>query len=422
MLIIGLGEKLRERLDRLEALAAQNQGSGALSVASSTSPSSGKGVLCSSTASPGHNIPPDIPVLPASNSSTLSTGGDSGQFYPQLEVTPSDLGLWDPSAYSPLANDPAMLSMWDSTTLSLQPNDTLWYPTPNDQQSNSTQPDEITWDPISHDLHNSLSSPAVSNVSRSKVLSNCSLPSTKIHNDRLGLSWTTTVHCRCSKPHFQVQSCRSHNSAIGQVKILTVEPSSPIADAYANNLRVDQLCTLTALYSIAMHIEISQDVLCNDDLRSPFFQSSAAFENALDKTNMVTAVRKRFKTLKPDMRPTPEQITIDHHPYIDIIPFPGLRNNLIRRQGEFNEDEFFLDLVTGLVCWGGAGVGKRDQNASTGKVSTGTPWDPRSWEGQQWFVQKYWHLLGGEEGDLVRQTEWWRSMRGEDPLDVVEDI
>lgn len=209
---------------------------------------------------------------------------------------------------------------------------------------------------------------------------------------------------------------------MGQVKILTVEPSSPTADPYTNNLRVDQLCTLTALLSIAMHIEISQDVLCNDDLRSPFFRFHATPADALAETNIVTAVKKSFKTLKPDMRPTHEQITIDHHPYFDIIPFPGLRNNLIKRQGEFNEDEFFLDLLTGLVCWGGAGVGKRDRNTSTGKVSTGTPWDSRSWEAQQWFVRKYWHLLGGDEGDLVRQTEWWRSMRGDDPLDVVEEV
>lgn len=425
MLIIGLGEKLRERLDRLEALAAlaaQNQGSGALPVAQSTSQSSETGVICSSTGSSENEIPTDFPVLPPSDTSTLSTGLDCGQLYPQLEVRPSDLGLWDTSSYNPLANDPSMLNMWDPTTLSLQPNDTLWCPTPNDQRSNFTRSDEITWDPIAHDLHDSLLSPEVSNVSESIALGNASLPFTKIQNDPLGLSWTTTIHCGCLRPHFQVQSCGSRSSAMGQVKILTVEPSSPTADPYTNNLRVDQLCTLTALFSIAMHIKISQDVLCNDDLRSPFFQICATSADALAKANMVTAVKKSFKTLKPDMRPTHEQITIDHSPYIDIIPFPGLRNNLIKRQGEFDEEEFFLDLLTGLVCWGGAGVGKRDRNASTGKVSTGTAWDPRSWEGQQWFVQKYWHLLGGEEGDLVRQTEWWRSMRGDDPLDVVEEV
>lgn len=426
MLIIGLGEKLRERLGRLEALAAlaaQNQGSGGLSVAPSASSSSETGAICSSTTSSNHDIPADTPVAPPSHSSTLSTAVGCEQLDPQLEVTPSDLGLWDTPAYNPLSNDLSMLSMWDSTTtLYLQPSDTLCDPTPNIQQPNSTQSDETTWDRISHELHNYLPSTAVSSVSKFNVLGNPSLPFTKIHNDPLGLSWTTTVHCGCSRPHFQVQSCGSRDSAMGQVKILTVEPSSPTADPYTNNLRVDQLCTLTALLSIAMHIEISQDVLCNDDLRSPFFRFHATPADALAETNIVTAVKKSFKTLKPDMRPTHEQITIDHHPYFDIIPFPGLRNNLIKRQGEFNEDEFFLDLLTGLVCWGGAGVGKRDRNTSTGKVSTGTPWDSRSWEAQQWFVQKYWHLLGGDEGDLVRQTEWWRSMRGDDPLDVVEEV
>jgi hypothetical protein len=93
-----------------------------------------------------------------------------------------------------------------------------------------------------------------------------------------------------------------------------------------------------------------------------------------------------------------------------------LRKNLIRHQHqeEFDEDQFFLDLLAGLICWGGAGVGKRDRDQSTGLASTGTPWDIRSWEAKVWFLKKYWTLLGGEDGELVRQSEWWREIRGED--------
>lgn len=96
------------------------------------------------------------------------------------------------------------------------------------------------------------------------------------------------------------------------------------------------------------------------------------------KANIICTVQRIFKTLKPDLRPSSEQITVKHHPYIDILPFPTLRKNLITHQEEIDEDEFFHDMLTGLVCWGGAGIGRKDREDSTGYASTGTPWDVRS--------------------------------------------
>ena len=136
------------------------------------------------------------------------------------------------------------------------------------------------------------------------------------------------------------------------------------------------------------------------------------------KANMIPTVQRIFTTLKPDMRPVSEQITIDHHPHIDILPFPTLRKNLIIHQEEFDHDGFFHDVQTGLLCWGGAGIGRRDRQNCTGLPSTGTPWDVRSWEAKEWFLKKYWTFLGGEDGELVRQSEWWRNMRGDDPLHI----
>jgi hypothetical protein len=59
----------------------------------------------------------------------------------------------------------------------------------------------------------------------------------------------------------------------------------------------------------------------------------------------------------------------------------------------------------------------------TGHAVTGNLWDVRSWEAKVWFLKKYWWLLGGEEGELVRQSEWWRSVRGEEArIDLNESI
>jgi hypothetical protein len=165
-----------------------------------------------------------------------------------------------------------------------------------------------------------------------------------------------------------------------------------------------------------MHIGITEEMICAEKSLSPFFWPSVESADEMVKANAICTVQRIFETLKPDLRPGSEQITVNHHPYIDILPFPTLRKNLIIHQEEIDEDEFFHDMLTGLVCWGGAGVGRKDRQDSTGYASTGTPWDVRSWEATVWFLKKYWTLLGGEDGELVRQSEWWRSMRGDDTL------
>ncbi|CAF9908009.1 MAG: hypothetical protein ALECFALPRED_004198 [Alectoria fallacina] len=89
-----------------------------------------------------------------------------------------------------------------------------------------------------------------------------------------------------------------------------------------------------------------------------------------------------------DLRPNSEQITVKYHPYIDILPFPTLRKNLITHQEVIEEDEFFHDMLTCLVYWGGAVIERKDREDSTANASTGTPWDVRSWEARVWFLNK----------------------------------
>ncbi|KAJ6112505.1 hypothetical protein N7512_007829 [Penicillium capsulatum] len=196
-------------------------------------------------------------------------------------------------------------------------------------------------------------------------------------------------------------------------KVLRLGPGSAMPNLYANHIRMEVVCTMDALYTLGMHIGITEELLCADESISPFFRFSAdATDDSMEAT-MIKSVQAIFKTLKPDMRPSREQISIKHHPCVDIIPFPTLRNNLIRHQADIDEDEFLVDMLTGLVCWGGAGLSRRDrQEASC--ISTGTPWDSRSWEAKEWFLQKYWALIGGEDSELARQTDWWRNMRGDD--------
>ena len=236
------------------------------------------------------------------------------------------------------------------------------------------------------------------------------------HNNGLDPYWTTTIDCGCSSLHVQIRTQSPNPLSYGEVRILSFGPSATIADPYANNIRIERVCIAAALYTLRMYVGITEEMICADTSLSPFFWPIA--ESADEMFKAICTVQRTFKALKPDLRPNSEQITVKHHPYIDILPFPTLRKNLIIHQEEIDEDEFFQDLLTGIVCWGGAGIGRKDREDSTGYASTGTPWDVRSWEARVWFLQKYWTLLGGEDGELVRQSEWWRSIRGEDTVEV----
>lgn len=350
ILIIRLGEKLRERLDHLEALAASVAQSRAIerTPAAGTGPSEAV-TTHGSSSTPTHIIAQSLPAYDALDvsvsSSSAATPGECQHLIPQSDDTPSALSMWDSTTHV----DPSLLI-------------------------------------------------------RGK------------HNDGLGPLWTTTIDCGCFSPHVQIRTQGPDPFSYGVVRILSIGPSVTAADPYANNLRIDTVCSIAALYTLSMYVGITEEMLCAEKSLSPFFLSSTDSADDMVKANMICTVQRIFKTLKPDLRPSSEQITVEHHPYIDILPFPTLRKNLITHQDEIDEDEFFNDMLTGLVCWGGAGIGRKDREDSTGYASTGTPWDVRSWEARVWFSTKYWTLLGGEDGELVRQSEWWRSIRGDDTL------
>ncbi|RFU31436.1 hypothetical protein B7463_g4903, partial [Scytalidium lignicola] len=337
-------EKLRERLDRLEALAASVAESTATerTPAAGTSPSETATMLSLSRSLPRSNTS-DI----SNSSSSVATLSGCQHLIPWPNDPPSTLGAWDSTTHF----DPSLLI-------------------------------------------------------RDKL------------NSCIDPHCTTTIDCGCSKPHLQIQTQGPDPFSSGKVRILSLGPNTTTPDPYANNLRIETVCITAALYNLGMYVGVTEEMLCADQSLSPFFRSSASAANDMAKANTISTVQKIFKTLKPDLRPSSEQITTRHHPYIDILPFPTLRKNLITHQDKIDEDEFFNDVLTGLVCWGGAGIGKRDRGNSTGYASTGTPWDVRSWEAKEWFLKKYWALLGGGDGELVRQSEWWRSIRGEDTVDM----
>ncbi|KAF4454586.1 hypothetical protein F53441_2929 [Fusarium austroafricanum] len=173
-----------------------------------------------------------------------------------------------------------------------------------------------------------------------------------------------------------------------------------IPDPYKNNLQIDIICIISAMLENCLSLGITRSMYCSDDATSLFYRAHADSDPMPEA--IVTSVQRGSRALHFDLRPTRKQIVVKHHPFIDVIPFKDIRDNIIDNMNEMEEDEFFHDALNHLTCWGGiAGA------------HTGTPWDSRSWEATEEFILKWSHIVGGEEGELARNSKWWRSLRGE---------
>jgi hypothetical protein len=112
-----------------------------------------------------------------------------------------------------------------------------------------------------------------------------------------------------------------------------------------------------------------------------------------------------LSTLPLALRPTKIQCQIPHHPCLDLLPDPQLRDNLIQAGGAYDEDEWCADLI---------GLSEHSIGRS-GLIIWGEPWDPLGWEVSEPFLKHWgWALRGCDE--LLRATNQWRNRRGESSL------
>ncbi|PNP56376.1 hypothetical protein THARTR1_03532 [Trichoderma harzianum] len=101
------------------------------------------------------------------------------------------------------------------------------------------------------------------------------------------------------------------------------------------------------------------------------------------------------------LEPTLLQKTIPHPPVIDIIPFPGVRNRLIRSLDVIDLGKLSQDLVDGAFrVWGHAA------------------WDGTGWEVTETFARRWWFLM---DEQLIGVTNFWRRQRLEGELILKND-
>ncbi|KAK4198614.1 hypothetical protein QBC40DRAFT_90896 [Triangularia verruculosa] len=131
--------------------------------------------------------------------------------------------------------------------------------------------------------------------------------------------------------------------------------------------------------------------------------------NATDRSWIPLAQYNNLRTYMPDvvvsafliplninrtsLRPTPLQQRVPHKGWIDSVPFPRLRDNLIMYQDVYDTAEFYSDMVNG------GSQGYQDDECAV----LCDPWGEEGWELSEGFVRKWSPLLEGCE-ILVRTT------------------
>lgn len=148
--------------------------------------------------------------------------------------------------------------------------------------------------------------------------------------------------------------------------------------------------------------------------------------------------------IPPSLAPTTLQKNRCHPFWITVIPFPRIRDNLIRNEGLFDHWDLMYDLVGDIinslpaVCTGATkprptttqrlpspmlpptkSIIDADDDEVTserkGLIVWGEPHDTHNWEATPGFLTKWaWVMEGCEE--LVEISNRWRMRRGEEPM------
>ncbi|KAI3323636.1 hypothetical protein HD806DRAFT_497397 [Xylariaceae sp. AK1471] len=118
-------------------------------------------------------------------------------------------------------------------------------------------------------------------------------------------------------------------------------------------------------------------------------------------------------TLPLGLQPTDLQRSTLHHPWLDLLPIPQMRDNLFRRGPEFFDEEDLCRAMRG-----------RRAGSNAGFLVWSDPWDSSGWEVTEDFARSSWGWTIAGCWELCRSTNKWRAQRGEPPLfySISQDI
>ncbi|KAL2882728.1 hypothetical protein SGCOL_001939 [Colletotrichum sp. CLE4] len=148
---------------------------------------------------------------------------------------------------------------------------------------------------------------------------------------------------------------------------------SPSPDPMSDSLiRLVQFNLFRGLMENMKTLGITMPMICDDDCVSPFGSDPVY--------NVNTAWNVPYF-----LKPTETQLTRVHHPWLDFLPLPRMRDNLIKAGDDWDDEALCLDMIGNGDAPSGQG----------GMILWGEPWDPNSWEVTEDFVEKWRWILEG---------------------------
>ncbi|KIW35684.1 uncharacterized protein PV07_02369 [Cladophialophora immunda] len=157
------------------------------------------------------------------------------------------------------------------------------------------------------------------------------------------------------------------------------------------HLEMAELTLLRGCMAIARRMKV-QDIIWSLTSTSPFADSSTSLT--------------QFSYLPSNLQPTLVQMTIPHHPVIDLLPWPLARDRMIKvlsqppqfRPPGAASPTALLDFVYDL-----------EDSAEGVRISGGDPYSEMNWEVGEKVFKSWWWIL---DRDIVKRSNELRASRG----------
>jgi hypothetical protein len=126
--------------------------------------------------------------------------------------------------------------------------------------------------------------------------------------------------------------------------------------------------------------------------------------------------------LPPAWQPTPTQLAVPHHPVLDLLPWPAVRDRIIE----------YLSLGLTDTLDGGGAINNNSRGSVTGsllldfiydmedgaegvRVWGADPYDEANWEIGQVVFERWWFVF---DKRVIEASNHWRRRRGAEPLRI----
>jgi hypothetical protein len=232
-------------------------------------------------------------------------------------------------------------------------------------------------------------SPIVHLDSAVGFVGNTSLPSGSSRNDPVGYTSPAKPACMAANPRTQEIMHRFADHAYA---------------SYIQGSPALSHLSLLVRYNVSSALARNADML---GVTAEFYEWEGISPFVKQGPTIGLTSPRRSVDWPANLHPTSLQCSMPHHPWLDLFPWPKVRDNMLEAFEDpsmCDEDELCHDICEyqgheidpPVIVWGDA-------------------WDPRSWEITPAFLMKWGWLLRGCD-EVLEATNYWRAKRGERPI------